>query len=753
MREGYNRGVRELSPGRMGMLGEPRSASAALGHDRFGVDARRDGMFRSPQLPRESAHSFRAFRAPPEQSPNMNGNGAPARPSSQPVEPGPARSIDEVMRREDPMGDRLGVFRAFGDGPHKPRGDMLPRHDMHPFQNGVGPTSQPNERGVLGSPASRQDPREQHPRPQPAAFGPPTREEQMGMFRPAYQPPAQAVLEQARESIETRAQPDMRRDMQRATPPLSDFAPMNRYRNGYHERPLTLEEHQRMEALNRDLPQRKESDGSVHRSIFNISPDLERKGRNSPLPQAVQGAQPRHVGPGGDHPGIKSEFGRMFSGLGSGVGSATPVAGQSANGTTTPSRLSPSRQVDGGDLVRTAASELEDGRGGVRSGRGGKKNGRRSREDGEAEIYDGRMTPSLSQRGNKRTKTAHHHHHHGHHHHHHHHEQADAQPSPFNMLRFNSTNPQPHPNAMQNAAHHHHHHHGVHAHPGHHHHHAPRPVPVSRMPSTIIDSKKLVDSVAHLPRRHLGFHLYETEVLPPSAKISTDPRTPYSSTMRPLPRLEGKENSTLTVRVPRFYLARSTETEPGSDEAPRYEEICKRRQVFGTEVYTDDSDVVAAAVHAGWIKGDFGEWSEDIHELCSNASDTGEPNREGGAEVSESPLSLPSKPSKPVIPPPNYDAHITLLLLPALESYASTTQHHMLSREWKDIQHDGMSYMIHRIDFINEGMGSRNLDRSASSRKKRLAAEEQKRQEAAKALLMLPGPGFSGMSKVVGATA
>ena len=57
----------------------------------------------------------------------------------------------------------------------------------------------------------------------------------------------------------------------------------------------------------------------------------KRGGRFSPLPQAVQGAQGRTSGPASD-PGIKNEFARMFSGIGSGVGSAGPAG----SGTNTP---------------------------------------------------------------------------------------------------------------------------------------------------------------------------------------------------------------------------------------------------------------------------------------------------------------------------------------------------------------------------------------------------------------------------------
>lgn len=60
--------------------------------------------------------------------------------------------------------------------------------------------------------------------------------------------------------------------------------------------------------------------------------EMNRKGRVSPMPQAVQGAQPQQPGPAAE-PGIKSEFGRMFSGIGSGVsgiGVPSPIAAAQA---------------------------------------------------------------------------------------------------------------------------------------------------------------------------------------------------------------------------------------------------------------------------------------------------------------------------------------------------------------------------------------------------------------------------------------
>lgn len=280
-------------------------------------------------------------------------------------------------------------------------------------------------------------------------------------------------------------------------------------------------------------------------------------------------------------------------------------------------------------------------------------------------------------------------------------------------------------------------------------------MPALRKPTVTVNSQHLIDQVADKPRNHLGSHLYEADVSFSSSSASSDPRVSFVSTMKPMPRLDGQENSTYMIRVPRWYLTRSKD-EIEAGEPNRLEEICKRRQVFGTEVYSDDSDVVAAAIHSGWLKGDFGEWNDDLQDICGDSPE--QPDKDKGSaqqdNVEEAPLSLPSKPAKPVIPPSNYDAHITILVLPPLEAYASTSQNHILSREWsRDTPHDGMSFTVHRVDFVAEGAAGRSFPRGAKARKARLAVEEGKRQEAARALLMLPGLGggsAGGGGKIVG---
>jgi hypothetical protein len=119
------------------------------------------------------------------------------------------------------------------------------------------------------------------------------------------------------------------------------------------------------------------------RSFLGISSDPNKRGRASPLPQAMKGVQAPYVGPGSD-PSIKSEFGRIFQGLGSGLGGL---------GNMTPSRQSPAPQRIRDDPNDPDAHKMV---------RVGSMNGRGRKPD---EIDDGRRTPLGSGgRGGRKTK-------------------------------------------------------------------------------------------------------------------------------------------------------------------------------------------------------------------------------------------------------------------------------------------------------------------------------------------------------------
>lgn len=133
---------------------------------------------------------------------------------------------------------------------------------------------------------------------------------------------------------------------------------------------------------------------NMQRGVYlGIQQEINRKGRNSPFPQAVQGAQ----GPPGE-PGIKSEFGKMFSGIGSGVGSM--AGGTASGGSLTPFQAGPRREDLEG--VQSLDSPTDGAKMARQNSRGGR---RRKLQDDDREGDDsstGRRTPT----GRKRPKQA-----------------------------------------------------------------------------------------------------------------------------------------------------------------------------------------------------------------------------------------------------------------------------------------------------------------------------------------------------------
>ena len=217
------------------------------------------------------------------------------------------------------------------------------------------------------------------------------------------------------------------------------------------------------------------------------------------------------------------------------------------------------------------------------------------------------------------------------------------------------------------------------------------------MPSTTINNDRTLESVRKLPRQHLGSILYSPTIENPSATKSLDSKIVYTSSTFAIPRFEGKENCTLTIRIPRFYLSK--------DER---EQVCLRRAVWGTDIYSDDSDPLAAAIHAGWIRGEWGESIDCSMFGIKKANDTTDTKQ----------TEYTSLPSSSLIPPAGKDLHLTLLILPTLENYPSLTSHGIRSRPWGS-DHDGLSYRIEKIAWVDE-KASQGEERTGEARRKRL---------------------------------
>lgn len=448
----------------------------------------------------------------------------------------------------------------------------------------------------------------------------------------------------------------------------------------------------------------------------------DRRRAASPLPQAVQGASKPAKGPTSE-PNIKNEFGRMFAGLGGVTPTPTPVELAHKR------YSSPADEAPGGRST-PGLGRLDLGLKRANSRVGKRRKNKDDGTDGDLESPTAELTRSLSNKGVKRTRNSYI-------------EglgiQRGEAGSPFGAGRRAFT-----PNAFSIQKR-------------------------DRKPRILVRSQAVLDAVKDLPRQHLGSMLYTLNIGPVrTANLYARDDSPepgkydFNSSPALLPRFEGKDNCTFTVRVSREHVSRAAR-----------EEVCMRRNLWGTEVYSDDTDPLAAAIHSGWIRG---EWAASIdismlsigrqkekereERLNSNAigpngrtslsvsvspelsrkslapipngnghgntsgsdqgasrknSDVGSGNEEERTQIDH----LTSVPAYPVIPPAGKDVHITLLLLPRLQSYASTVQNGIKSRAWTT-EHDGNSFMIHSIQFLEEGIAGRHSERGPAAKHVRL---------------------------------
>lgn len=250
----------------------------------------------------------------------------------------------------------------------------------------------------------------------------------------------------------------------------------------------------------------------------------------------------------------------------------------------------------------------------------------------------------------------------------------------------------PLPDDKSKKKHHHHHHHYHH----HHHRHTGssaestgldtplKTVPATIHPQVTVDNLDVLDSVKNFPRPKLGSLVYE-------------PMVYYGSL---LPRLEGKENTLLQIRIPRVYLNKYGN------------EAVVRRMVWGTDVYSDDSDVVAALYHCGFLKAESTEDvrnTDDNKELEKNTEQNDATGHKEG-EIKRSPHegNKPTDRELSFVPAAKLpkeeigDCIVTLLLLPKLTQYRGSYRNGIYSRSWLT-QHDGISYKIEKIEYIDNG--------------------------------------------------
>ena len=226
-----------------------------------------------------------------------------------------------------------------------------------------------------------------------------------------------------------------------------------------------------------------------------------------------------------------------------------------------------------------------------------------------------------------------------------------------------------------------------------------------------IRSQAVLNDVKNKPRRHLGYGYYKSVLTPAKRSTSEKDDRGFASTPEPLPRFEGQENCTFTVKVPSIYLGDVSRAE-----------ITSRRAVYGTNVYTDDSDVIAACIHQGWFRG---AWNKDVDVALLDLEIRGAVNGALTSKDYENDILTEPPPRGPMHVPKKKDLNVTILVLPPLEKYASTTRFGIKSREWGGRHdgyrgvHDGLSFMILSIQWV--ARIDNNEGRSGRLRRKKMA--------------------------------
>lgn len=225
----------------------------------------------------------------------------------------------------------------------------------------------------------------------------------------------------------------------------------------------------------------------------------------------------------------------------------------------------------------------------------------------------------------------------------------------------------------------------------------------------IISSYLVHSNIKYLPRHRLGTLIYE-----PSSE-------PF------LPRFEGKENSLVNVKILRPFLSRV------------FNENIEKRKVWGTDIYTDDSDIVAALYHTGRIPVAIGGESDSLLEeahsdkkltastLPATSDDSKDKENYHGAAK---PSNLTTDGPVPGSIEADGDCLVTLLILPRLKLYKGTFRNGYNSRSWLT-QHDGVSFAIHEVKFIPRG----DIEETYSLRKRRIDAWEEEQQDIYKTYL------------------
>lgn len=406
---------------------------------------------------------------------------------------------------------------------------------------------------------------------------------------------------------------------------------------------------------------RKGSDELSHKAIVGLGLD-SRRGRYSPVPQAVQGAQAPTPVPDGGNP---RDQGKVFSGIGGGISSATPA-----------SSSSPFKRDD--SAVKTLDT--------MKMSRTTSSTGKRSRKiQDEDSLADDAKSSTTTKRRRYKTDLL---------------KEAAAAPyqrkgtplSGFGASKNNSSSGTAAANSTQRN----------------------EPLPTYK-PRKTIKVGTIASQVLRKPRRHLGSFQYNPEILRLDDARDIDTEIRVKPNMVPAFSEAEDLNCIYTINVSKTWL---------QDSERRM--ICASRNLWGSGIYTDDTDPVAAAMHMGWIKPAFHNIDETLLQKIIH-------DQNPKVDISKD----LKPPSKPIEIPKSGGLRITCVVMPLLEHYEESARFGIRSRSWPETAagapHDGVSFSILKVEAVETGREERRMGRTGVSKRARLREQLLAREHAKQA--------------------
>lgn len=142
------------------------------------------------------------------------------------------------------------------------------------------------------------------------------------------------------------------------------------------------------------------------------------------------------------------------------------------------------------------------------------------------------------------------------------------------------------------------------------------------------------------------------------------------------------------------------------------------RKLWGTDVYTDDSDVLAMCVHAGWIEAPHipgvPEWLSGGGGRRVAKAWTALAERQA-AQTGEPLEALPPGPPTYLVPHSTCDLSVVLRIAPKLILYKGCHRGGVQSRSWGNT-HDGVSLVVESVELRSPQYAACNGRRSAKAR-------------------------------------